>query len=166
MDATVDPLHGEQEGRFFHGYYDCYCYLPLYIFCEDYLLSAKLRVSNIDVSEGVVEELERIIKQIREQRPEVKVMIRGESGFCREGIIGWCEQNGVDYVFSISRNKRLIKKIEKTLKRVKRKYLISKKPQRVYRNVTYRTLNSWSRKRQVVGKAEYLPKGERIRGLL
>jgi hypothetical protein len=155
VDATDDPLHGEQEGRFFHGYYDCYCYLPLYIFCEDHLLSAKLRVSNIDPAEGVVEELARIIKRIREQWPEVKVVIRGDSGFCREGVMGWCEQNGVDYVFGIARNKRLVKKIEKTLKKVKRKYLISKKPQRVYRHFTYRTLNSWSRKRRVVGKDLY-----------
>jgi len=163
VDATDDPLHGTQEGRFFHGYYDCYCYLPLYIFCEDHLLCAKLRVSNIDPAEGVVEELERIIKRIREEWPEVKILIRGDSGFCREEVMEWCEKHGVDYVFGIARNRRLVKKIEKELKKVKRKYLISEKPQRVYRNFMYRTLNSWSRKRRVVGKAEYLPKGENPR---
>ena len=163
VDATDDPLHGTQEGRFFHGYYDCYCYLPLYIFCEDHLLCAKLRVSNIDPAEGVVEELERIIKRIREEWPEVKILIRGDSGFCREEVMEWCEKHGVDYVFGIARNRRLVKKIEKVLKKVKRKYLISEKPQRVYRNFMYRTLNSWSRKRRVVGKAEYLPKGENPR---
>jgi hypothetical protein len=163
VDATDDPLHGEQEGRFFHGYYDCYCYLPLYIFCGGHLLSAKLRVSNIDPSEGVVEELERIVERIREQWPGVKVLIRGDSGFCREGLMSWCEGHGVDYVFGMARNVRLIRRLEKTLGKVRRKYLISGEAQRVYRNFMYRTLNSWSRKRRVVGKAEYLPKGENPR---
>jgi hypothetical protein len=163
VDATDDPLHGEQEGRFFHGYYDSYCYLPLYIFCEDHLLCAKLRVSNIDSAEGVVEELERIIERIRGEWPEVKIVIRGDSGFCREGVMGWCEKHRVDYVFGIARNKRLVRRIEKDLKKVKRKYLISGEPQRLYRDFMYRTLDSWSRKRRVVGKAEYLPKGENPR---
>jgi hypothetical protein len=163
VDATDDPVHGEQEGRFFHGYYDCYCYLPLYIFSGDHLLCAKLRVSNIDPSEGVVEELERIIGRIREKWPEVRIIVRGDSGFCREEVMSWCEGNGVDYVFGIARNNRLSKRLEKALKKVKRKYLISKKPQRVYRNFWYRTLNSWSRKRRVVGKAEYLHLGENPR---
>ena len=110
-----------------------------------------------------MEELERIIKRIREEWPEVKILIRGDSGFCREEVMEWCEKHGVDYVFGIARNRRLVKKIEKVLKKVKRKYLISEKPQRVYRNFMYRTLNSWSRKRRVVGKAEYLPKGENPR---
>jgi hypothetical protein len=163
VDATDDPLHGEQEGRFFHGYYDCYCYLPLYIFSGNHLLCAKLRVSNIDPSEGVVEELQRIIGRIREKWPEVRIIVRGDSGFCREEVMSWCEGNGIDYVFGIARNNRLLHKLQKELKKVKRKYLISKKPQRVYRNFWYRTLNSWSRKRRVVGKAEYLPLGENPR---
>jgi hypothetical protein len=163
VDATDDPVHGEQEGRFFHGYYDCYCYLPLYIFSGNHLLCAKLRVSNIDPSEGVVEELQRIIGRIRDKWPEVRIIVRGDSGFCREEVMSWCEGNGVDYVFGIARNNRLLKRLEKALKKVKRKYLIHKKPQRIYRNIWYRTLNSWSRKRRVVGKAEYLSMGENPR---
>jgi hypothetical protein len=163
VDATDDPVHGEQEGRFFHGYYDCYCYLPLYIFSGDHLLCAKLRVSNIDASEGVVDELERIIGRVREKWPEVRIIVRGDSGFCREGVMSWCEGNGVDYVFGIARNTRLLHKLQKALKKVRRKYFISKKPQRVYRNFWYRTLNSWSRKRRIAGKAEYLPLGENPR---
>jgi Transposase DDE domain group 1 len=106
LDATDDPLHGQQEGRFFHGYYRSYCYLPLYIFCGDFLLCARLRRSNIDASAGSVEELERIIGRIRQRWPEVEIWIRADSGFAREAIMHWCEENRVQYVLGLARNAR------------------------------------------------------------
>src|SRR5437764_305000 len=111
LDATDDPLHGQQEGRFFHGYYDCYCYLPLYIFCGRHLLAAKLRRSNIDGAAGSVEELTRIVGQIRRKWPRVRILLRADSGFCREDLMAWCEQNRVDYLFGLARNKRLVGEI-------------------------------------------------------
>ena len=107
LDATDDPLHGQQEGRFFHGYYGSYCYLPLYIFCGEALLCARLRPSNIDAAAGSVEELDRIVGQIRAAWPAVKICIRGDSGFCRDAIMTWCEENGVDYVIGLAKNERL-----------------------------------------------------------
>ncbi|MCK4547922.1 MAG: IS1380 family transposase [Candidatus Eisenbacteria sp.] len=163
LDATDDPLHGEQEGRFFHGYYKCYCYLPLYIFCGDHLLCARLRPSNIDASAGSVEELSRIVSQIRERWPEVQIIIRGDSGFAREEIMGWCEGNKVDYIFGLARNARLVRAIAQQLERARRKYLRTGKSSRVYRDFRYRTLKSWSRSRRVVGKAEHLAKGSNPR---
>ena len=112
VDVTDDPVHGEQEGRFFHGSYDCYCYLPLYIFSGSHLKCAKLRVWNIDPAEGVVRELERIIGRIREKWAKVRTIVRGDSGFCREEVMSWCEGNGVDYVFEIARNTRLLHKLQ------------------------------------------------------
>ena len=108
LDATDDPLHGHQEGRFFHGYYDCYCYLPLYVFCGRHLLAAKLRRSNIDASAGAVEEVARIVGQIRARWPRVKILLRADSGFARDELMAWCEANGVDYVFGLARNERLV----------------------------------------------------------
>jgi hypothetical protein len=163
VDATDDPLHGKQEGRFFHGYYDCYCYLPLYIFCDEHLLCAKLRPSNIDASEGALEEVERIVEMIREKWPQVKIVLRGDSGFCREQIMSWCEAHGVDYLFGIARNSRLLSRIGKELKRAQRLYEKTGEPARIYKDFTYRTLKSWSRRRRVVAKAEYLPKGSNPR---
>ena len=111
LDATDDPLHGHQVGRFFHGYYDCYCYLPLYIFCGEHLLCAKLRPSDIDGSAGSLKELQRIVAAIREQWPQVRIVVRGDSGFCREQIMAWCERNGVDYVLGLAKNDRLLAEI-------------------------------------------------------
>jgi hypothetical protein len=108
LDATDDPLHGRQEGRFFHGYYDCYCYLPLYVFCGSQLLAAKLGRSNIDASAGAVEEIERIVAQIRARWPKVEILLRADSGFAREALMAWCEANRVDYLFGLARNERLI----------------------------------------------------------
>jgi hypothetical protein len=105
--AADDPLHGRQEGRFFHGYYDCYCYLPLYIFCGRHLLAAKLRRSNIDACAGAVEEAARIVGRIRRRWPRVRILLRADSGFAREGLMAWCEQNRVDYLFGLARNERL-----------------------------------------------------------
>jgi hypothetical protein len=159
LDATDDPLHGNQEGRFFHGYYRHYCYLPLYFFCGDELLCARLRPSNIDASAGTVEELKRIVPQIRSRWPKVQIILRADSGFAREEIMAWCEQNGVDYVFGLAKNPRLLKKISSQLKRARRKHLRTGKPSREFRVFLYRTLSSWSRRRCVVGKAEHLSKG-------
>ena len=107
LDATDDPLHGHQEGRFFHGYYDCYCYLPLYVFCGRHLLAAKLRTADIDASAGAVEEIARIVAQIRAGWPHTRILLRADSGFAREALIAWCEANRVDYVFGLARNARL-----------------------------------------------------------
>src|SRR5579875_241715 len=112
LDATDDPLHGHQEGRFFHGYYDCYCYLPLYVFCDRHLLAAKLRRSDIDASAGAVEEIARIVAQIRKRWPRVRILLRADSGFAREALMAWCEQNHVDYLFGLARNDRLTAAIE------------------------------------------------------
>jgi hypothetical protein len=159
VDATDDPLHGNQEGRFFHGYYMNYCYLPLYIFCGEFLLCARLRPSNIDAAEGTVDELNRIVEQIRSCWPEVKIIVRGDSGFCREKIMHWCEEQKIDFVFGLAKNDRLKAIIEKELKQAKRIYGETGKAARVYKEFRYETLKTWSRKRRVVAKAEYLEKG-------
>jgi hypothetical protein len=159
LDATDDPLYGEQEGRFFHGYYGCYCYLPLYIFCGEHLLCARLRPSNIDASAGAVEELERIVGQIRERWPEVEIVIRGDSGFAREEIMGWCEERGVGYVLGLAKNARLKGEIEEELEAVREEHERTGKAARTFKDFRYRTLKSWSRERRVVGKAEHLSKG-------
>jgi len=163
LDATDDPLHGEQEGRFFHGYYKSYCYLPLYIFCGDHLLCARLRESNIDASSGAVEELKRVVDLIRQKWPEVEIVIRGDSGFCREEIMAWCEENGVDYVLGIAKNARLKAALLEELEEAKGLYEQTGRASRVYKDFTYRTLKSWSRERRVVGKAEHLAKGSNPR---
>ena len=163
LDATDDPLHGNQEGRFFHGYYNSYCYLPLYIFCGEHLLWAQLRSSNIDASEGSVEALEKIVGWIRQDWPEVKVLVRGDSGFCRERIMSWCEGNGVDYVLGLAKNSRLTGALERELDEAKAQYKETGRPSRLFKDFSYRTLKSWSRKRRVVGKAEHLEKGSNPR---
>lgn len=163
MDATDDPVHGDQLGRFFHGYYKNYCFLPLYIFCGDHLLCARLRPADIDASAGSVKELERIVRQIRSKWPDVQIIVRGDSGFCREHIMFWCEANGVDYVLGLAKNQRLKKEIAEELKHAKELHEQSSQPERVFRDFEYQTLKSWSRSRRVVGKAEYLQKGENPR---
>lgn len=160
VDATDDQLHGNQQGRFFHGYYDHYCYLPLYIFCDDELLCAKLRPANIDASAGTKEEIQRIVEQIRRRWPQVQITVRGDSGFCREELMAYCESHGIFYVFGLAKNSRLLGKINKPMKKARRKFFrAGGKAQRVYRELRYRTLNTWSRSRRVVAKAEYLQKG-------
>ena len=159
LDATDDPVHGEQEGRFFHGYYGHYCYLPLYIFCDKHLLAAKLRPSNIDGAAGCVEELERVIGQIRGRWPRVEIVLRADSGFARDELIAWCEANGVDYVFGLAKNSRLETELEPELAQARRLCEQSAKPMRLFKDFGYRTRDSWSRERRVIGKAEYLPQG-------
>ena len=163
LDATDDPLHGTQEGRFFHGYYKNYCYLPLYIFCGEHLLCARLRPSNRDASAGSVEELTRIVGRIRARWPDVRLVIRGDSGFCREGIMAWCEENEVDYVLGLARNNVLEKRIAKAQRKSRSRYVTRGKASRRFREFRYRTLDSWSRSRRVVAKAEHLAKGSNPR---
>jgi Transposase DDE domain group 1 len=155
LDATDDPLHGRQEGRFFHGYYDCYCYLPLYVFCGDHLLAAKLRPANIDASAGSVEEVARIVAQIRRSWPEVRIVLRADSGFAREALMAWCEANEVDYLFGLAKNKRLIRAIGAELAAAKAESEATAKPARRFKDLTWSTRRSWSRKRRVVAKAEW-----------
>jgi len=163
LDATDDPLHGKQEGRFFHGYYKEYCYLPLYIFCGDHLLVAKLRQSNGDASEGTVEQLARILPQIRERWPKVEIVIRADSGFCREAIMAWCESNDVDYVLGLAKNARLNRKLDGSLEKARSLYEETGMASRVFEEFQYRTLDTWSRSRRVIGKAEHLSKGSNPR---
>jgi hypothetical protein len=164
IDATDDPLHGRQEGRFFHGYYRCYCYLPLYVFCGEHLLCARLRESGMDASSGSVEELSRIVGQIRARWPEVRIVIRGDSGFCREEQMAWCEgEEGVDYVLGLPKNSRLKEEIVEELEEARRAFEERGKASRVYKEFVYQTRESWSRERRVIGKAEHLEKGSNPR---
>lgn len=159
LDATDDPLHGHQLGRFFHGYYKCYCYLPLYIFCGSHLLCAKLRPSNIDAAAGSVKQLERIVSQIRSSWPDVKIVIRGDGGFCRDRIMHWCESNDVDFVLGLAKNSRLKRALGKELNEAKLQFEATNSAARVFKDFEYQTKKSWSRKRRVIGKAEHLAKG-------
>jgi len=155
LDATDDPLHGHQEGRFFHGYYDCYCYLPLYVFCGRHLLLAKLRRADIDASAGSVEAVERIVRQIRACWPCVRILLRADSGFARETLMAWCEQNRVDYLFGLARNIRLTAMIEDELATAKTMAEQTGRPARRFKDFQWSTLDSWSRRRRVVAKAEW-----------
>ncbi len=155
LDATDDPLHGNQEGRFFHGYYKCYCYLPLYMFCGEHLLCARLRSANIDACAGTVEELQRIIPQIRRAWPDVEIVIRGDSGFCRDDIMAWCEANDIEYYLGMAKNARLLEALEPTLREAEVIYEETGEYGRAYGDFTYQTLDSWTRARRLVGKAEY-----------
>ena len=155
LDATDDPLHGEQEGRFFHGYYDTYCYLPLYVFCGRHLLAAKLRPANIDASAGSIEEVARIVARIRQRWPNVRILLRADSGFARDALMAWCETNGVDFLFGLAKNARLNAEIETELAAAQEQSQKTGKPARRFKDFTYRTLKSWSRARRVVAKAEW-----------
>jgi hypothetical protein len=160
VDATDDPLHGQQEGRFFHGYYRCYCYLPLYIFAGHHLLCARLRQSNQDASAGTVEELDRIVAQIRERWPKAHILVRGDSGFCREKLMAWCEdQPRVDYVLGLARNPRLEEALGPYLDQAYERCSRTGNPCRLYREWDYATRETWSRKRRVIGKAEITQHG-------
>jgi hypothetical protein len=163
LDVTDTPLHGEQEARFFHGYYNQYCYLPLYIFSGDHLLCARQRASNQDASAGSREEVERIVQHIRQRWPKVRIILRADSGFCREELMAWCEQHGVDYVFGLARNSRLQRKIRRAMREARLQHQSTSKASRVFHEFRYRTGKSWSQSRRVVAKAEYLEKGENPR---
>jgi hypothetical protein len=159
LDATDDPLHGHQEGRFFHGYYKAYCYLPLYVFCGEHLLVAQLRTADHEACAGTVEMLDWLIPHIRAAWPAVRIVLRGDSGFCREAIMAWCERHGVDYVFGLAKNSRLEEMIATNMADAHLRYLQSGVAARVFADFRYQTRDSWSQQRRVVGKAEYLAKG-------
>ncbi|MDD2677601.1 MAG: IS1380 family transposase [Methylacidiphilaceae bacterium] len=163
LDATDIPLYGHQPERFFHGYYDSYCYLPLYIFADDQLLGVRLRPSNQDASAGSLTEARRIVEQLRTRWPGVKIVLRADSGFCREEIMAWCEAHQVDYLFGLARNERLCRTIKASMEQARRLHESSGKPTRFFTEFAYRTLSSWSRERRVVAKAEYLERGENPR---
>jgi hypothetical protein len=163
LDATDIPLYGHQPERFFHGYYDSYCYLPLYIFVGDQLLCARLRPANQDAAAGSVEEVSRMVAQLRERWPEVRIVLRADSGFCREELMGWCERNHVDYLFGLARNKRLLKIIGAQMHQAHILHQSSGKAARVFAEFSYQTHKSWSCARRVVAKAEYLEEGENPR---
>ena len=166
LDATDTPLHGRQEARFFHGYYGHYCYLPLYVFCGDHLLCARLRPSNIDASAGSLEEVQRIVQQIRAQWPKTRILLRADSGFCREELLAWCENNAVDYVFGFARNQRLRRIIGRAMQQAKQEHRRTGKAARVFCEFAYRTKKSWSRARRVIAKAEQIEGKENPRYLV
>jgi Transposase DDE domain group 1 len=155
LDATDFAIHGRQEGRFFHGFYDHYCYLPLYIFCENQLLGARLRQSNIDGSAGALEEVKRIIGQIRENWPAVRIILRADSGFCRDPLMDWCENNGVDFVFGLARNSRLETILAPQMREAAAQFAKTGQRARIFTEFQYETLDSWTRPRRVIGKAEH-----------
>jgi Transposase DDE domain group 1 len=155
LDATDIPVHGHQEGRFFHGYYDAHCYLPLYVFCGRHLLAAKLRRANIDGSAGAVEEIARIVGRIRARWPRVRILLRGDSGFAREALMAWCEQNRVDFVFGLARNPRLVEELAIDLAWAEDEARRTGQSARRFRDFRWCTRESWSRRRRVIGKAEW-----------
>ena len=165
LDATDDPLHGHQEGRFFQGYYGNYCYLPLYVFCGWHLLVAKLRPANIDAAptgqarglkaHGSVEEVARIVAQIRQRWPKVRILLRADSGFARDALMAWCENNDVDFLFGLAKNARLNAEIETELAAAQEQSQRTGRPARRFKDFTWRTLKSWNRERRVVAKAEW-----------
>jgi hypothetical protein len=158
VDTTDVELHGGQEGRFFHGYYDEYCYLPLYIFCGEHLLCVRLRQANIDASAGSLCEVQRIVEQIRGRWPEVRIILRGDSGFCRDELMDWCEQQqGVHYVFGMARNERLRRIIDPQMAEAAAEYERTQQPARVFADFPHTTTTgSWARERRVVAKAEHI----------
>jgi hypothetical protein len=155
LDATDDPLHRHQEERFFHGYYDTYCYLPLYVFCGRHLLAAKLRPANIDASAGSIEEIARIVARIRARWPKVRILLRADPSFAREALMAWCENNGVDFLFGLAKNARLVGEIEAELAAAQEQSQRTEKPARRFKDFPWQTRNSWSRERRVVARAEW-----------
>ena len=155
LDATDDPVHGNQEGRFFHGHYDCYCYLPLYIFCGRHLLAAKLRRASVDAASGVLEEVARIVRQIRSRWPKARILLRADSGFARADLMAWCEASDVHFVFGLAKNDRLIAAIKDELAAAEKTSRRTGKPARRFKQFQWTTRKSWSRKRRVIAKAEW-----------
>src|SRR6266540_2911323 len=156
LDATDDTLYGKQEGRFYHGYYRDYCYLPLYVFCGEHLLCARLRMSNIDASADSVEELDPVVARIRQRWPAVKIRLRGDGGFCREKLMAWCEREGLEFIFGLAQNARLKKQIAPEMAQAEKQYEETKTPARVFTEFFYSTKDTWSRERRVIAKAEHI----------
>ena len=163
FDATDDPTHGHQLGRFFQGYYKEYCYLPLYVFCGEHLLCSQLRPADQDGAAGSVAKLAGLVERIRHEWPDVQIIVRADSGFCRDNLMSWCEDHGVDYIFGLAKNSRLRWEIDLELELAKAESEAAGKSARRFKDFTYRTLESWSRERRVVGKAEHLAKGPNSR---
>lgn len=159
FDATDDPVHGNQEGKFFHGYYRCYCYLPLYVTCGDHVLVAQLRSSDRDAADGATETLARLVTQIRARWPEVSIVVRGDSGFARDGLMNWCEGHGVYYVLGLAKNQRLLQKIGKEMVEAQTLHRHTGHAARVFAHFHWMTRTSWTRQRRVIAKAEHLDKG-------
>jgi Transposase DDE domain group 1 len=159
VDATDDRLYGHQEGRFYHGYYRDYCYLPLYVFCGEHLLCSRLRMSNIDACADAVEELEPLVARIRQRWPQVQIQLRGDAGFCREKLMAWCESQGIDFIFGLAQNARLKKQIAAEMAQAEQLHVQSQVPARVFTEFFYATQDTWSRERRVIAKAEHLDKG-------
>src|SRR5437763_4498899 len=157
IDTTDFAIHGEQEGRLYHGYYDHYCYLPLYVFAGEHVLCARLRTSNIDPSAGSRKEIERIVTRVRAKWPQVKIVLRGDSGFCREELMAWCEANGVDYVFGMARHPLWEKMVANALEQARQQWEQTQQPARVFLEFEHETVSgTWSRRRRVVAKAEHI----------
>jgi hypothetical protein len=163
LDATDDPVHGHQLGHFFHGYYDHDCFLPLYIFCGDHPLCAVLRPSDIDASAGSLVYVQRLVTRLRQAWPSVRIVLRGDSGFCRDYLMRWCEAHDVDFLFGLAKNQRLLRIVGQELQQAKEQYEQTRQSARVFKDFEYRTHQSWSRTRRVVGKAEHLAKGSNPR---
>lgn len=163
IDVTDDPVHGNQEGKFYHGYYRKYCYAPSYIFCGRHLLGCRLREANQDSAAGAVEEIERIVSQVRRKWKKTRIIIRGDSGFCRDELMSWCEENGVDYILGMARNSRLMKRVKKETRKACVEHRETRKASRRFKSLRYRTKKTWSRGRRVVCKAEHLEKGRNTR---
>lgn len=163
VDATDDRIHGNQEGKFFHGYYRGYCYLPLYIFCDEHLLCARLRKADRDGAAGTVDELARMIERIRSSWPKTRIILRGDSGFCREDLMAWCEGHEIDYVLGLAKNSRLKAILAEEMARAKSQYEATEQAARVFKDFRYQTRTSWWCERRVIGKAEHLGKGENPR---
>jgi hypothetical protein len=159
LDATDDPLHGMQEGRFFHGYYDCYCYLPLYVFCGRHLLLAKLRRADRDPAAGTVEEVVRLVARIRARWPKMRIVLRADADFARDDLMAWCEAGDVDFVLGVGRNERLMAEIAPELDRVAAKSARTGQPERRFKSFMWTTRRTWSRPRRVVAKIEWTKEG-------
>ena len=162
FDATDDPVHGSQEGRFFHGYYDRWCFLPLYVFCGEQLLVSYLRPSNIDPARHAWAILKLMVKRLRQQWPKVRIILRGDSGFCRWKMFRWCEENQVGYVVGIAKNARLLEQSENLISESARLYEKTKEKQRNFACIQYKAL-SWDQERWVILKSEHSHRGSNPR---
>jgi hypothetical protein len=159
LDTTDDPVHGMQEGRFYHGHYGHYCFLPLYIFVGEHILFSRLLPGNADAKKAVLPDLERIVGRIRGEWPKVEIIVRGDSGFMSDEIMEYCEGNRVDYVLGVAKNSRLLKRIQRSMRKAARLYRKKEKTVRIFQDVHYKTRRSWSRRRRVVAKAEHMKDG-------
>lgn len=165
FDATDTPVHGLQEGRFFHGYYNCYCFLPLYVFCGDQLLVAYLRPSNIDPAKHAAAILKLLVRRLRRAWPRTKIVIRADSGFCRDLLLSWCDANDVKYIIGIARNERLMAAAGKLLSKAQRQFERTGQKQRLFQAFDYAAL-TWRRVRWVIAKAEHTDKGSNPRFII